>query len=303
MSYFVGFHILFDHPAKLDDLVPLLFFLVLDLPGNFERLMVRAENQVFQLFKVQLFHVNLLLSRTLGMIELTTTGFFTFHAGPSPMLPTDGACQFKPFLVNSFDPLDIYLPILLLKVALRNPDRTHVVAPNIMALGLDTQVIARSLEIVVINVILVHLLLFHLVLFPTLDKGASLTVLMVQRVGVPEQSSIDMDVRPFQSPAVHIAQWAWNVTPSRSKSQAEFTDPALSWNFGQAHASLVQTDVAHRAEHYQIVVGVVSICTDLALYVLSLLWVNFLVGQLFLILLDNELFLGMGYSVFFFRTF
>lgn len=45
----IGLNVFLNHPRKFDDLLSRLFLLVLDLPSEFERLMLLTENKVFEL--------------------------------------------------------------------------------------------------------------------------------------------------------------------------------------------------------------------------------------------------------------
>lgn len=43
---FVGFNVLFNHSRELDDLISIFLLFVLDLPCNFKRFMLLAENEI-----------------------------------------------------------------------------------------------------------------------------------------------------------------------------------------------------------------------------------------------------------------
>ena len=63
------------------------------------------------------------------MIKLITAIMVALDAGSTPGISTDQTSLFKPFLVNVFDAFDVYLSVLLLKVALRHPNSTNIVNP------------------------------------------------------------------------------------------------------------------------------------------------------------------------------
>lgn len=95
----------------------------------------------------------------------------------------------------------------------------------------------------------------------------------------------------FHSSSFHIANWTGQVDASWSEGQADITDPALSRDFGQSDTSLMQTDIAHAAEDYEVIICIITVSADLALGILIL--------PLFFLLLDISLHFGYLLPVFF----
>lgn len=94
-------------------------------------------------------------------------------------------------------------------------------------------------------------------------------VLVVGRVGLLKYLSVGRNGRSLESPSLDSTQRATQPSPLRSKSQTKITNPIVGWHLHEADASLMQADVAGRAEHDEVVLGVVAVGADLALCVVQ----------------------------------
>lgn len=94
------------------------------------------------------------------MIILITILFFTFDTSSCLCFPTDKALMSKPFFLNILNSTNINSSIFFLKIALWNPNCTHIMNPNIMTCRLIWW-ICGSAEIIVIKLFL-FLFFFYL---------------------------------------------------------------------------------------------------------------------------------------------
>lgn len=213
------------------------------------------------------------------MVVLAAVLVITLSAGPCLDFLADQTFLPEPLLVDVLDALDVDEPILLLEIALGNPYGAHVMHPHKVADRLLGWV-GRLGEVVVVRLLLslgalpgVGVLLLVLVV------GAPLRILVVLRVSVLEKGSVDVDGRALQGPTLHMAQRAWHINSRWPKRSTHLAHPIIGRDFGQAHASLVQADVAHGAKNNEVVLGVVPICAHLALGILHLPLSLFLFDQ------------------------
>jgi len=131
----VGLNILLDHPGELDDLLPGLLLLVLNLSGQFQRLVLLTEDEVLEFLEVELLHVDLLLAGALRVVVLVALRVLTLDRRPTSALLACEALVPEPPLLDVFNALDADHAVLLLEVALGHPNRTHVVHPDVVAGG------------------------------------------------------------------------------------------------------------------------------------------------------------------------
>jgi hypothetical protein len=160
LGYPICLYIFLNHPGKFDDFLPVLLFFVLNLSGQLQRLVFLTEDKVLQLLQVQLLHVNLLLSGTLGVVIFGTLRIFTLHCSPTSCLLAGKALALKSFAVDVLDPLDTDHPVLLFEVALRHPDGADVMNPDVVAHG-DIRGVCGLHKVVVIALFLLFTLLTY----------------------------------------------------------------------------------------------------------------------------------------------
>ncbi len=71
------------------------------------------------------------------MIVFLTASLLALNAGTHTLFSANIAFQLEPFLLDILDTFNVDLPIFLLEIALRNPNRAHIVTPNVMAFGFN----------------------------------------------------------------------------------------------------------------------------------------------------------------------
>ena len=67
------------------------------------------------------------------MVVFIALNIFTFYSCSTFTFLTGKAFVFKSFLINIFDSFDAYHSILFLEIALRDPNSTNIMNPNVMA--------------------------------------------------------------------------------------------------------------------------------------------------------------------------
>lgn len=95
-------------------------------------------------------------------------------------------------------------------------------------------------------------------------------VLVISRVQVLENVTVNMDCRSLHGPSFDIAKRTRQVDPCWSKCQTDIADPTLSRYFCQSNASLMQTYIAQAAKDNQIVISIISISTYLTFCIFKL---------------------------------
>ena len=158
------------------------------------------------------------------MVVLIALSVLTLHCSPALILLTYDTLIPKPLLLDILYPFYVYHAILLLEVAFRNPNSTHIVYPYIVAHwylsrigGLHEIVIVAFffllsslthhldyILVVKIIVFIVLVSLFGYVFFLLFVVGAFLGVFVVLRVRFFENVGIYMDWSPFHSTSFDI---------------------------------------------------------------------------------------------------
>lgn len=224
------------------------------------------------------------------MIILSTLWIFTFNTSSSFRFFTYKTLMFVSFFVDILYSFNIDSPIFFLKITLRNPNRTYIMNPNIMATRLVIWV-GGLVKIIIIKlffllIILVFLTLRHdfvrmnilLLLFVV---RTFFCILSISRIRLSPKVWIDVYVGSFHSSSFYIAQGTWKINTCRTKSETNITNPTFSWNFGQSNTSLMQTDIASRAKNYQIIICVISISAYLTFCIFELSLSLFFLNQKF----------------------
>lgn len=249
--------------------------------------MFLTEYQVLKLLKVELLHINTLLSCTLWMIVFIAFWVFTLDCCSTSILLANKALVLKPFLFDIFDSFYADYSILFLEIALGHPNCTNIMDPYIMADWYFSW-ICWLYEVIIVtflffftffpynfnNLVLIFFLSFYLffgnVFLFLLAIWALLWVLIETWIGFFEEIDIDMNGCSFHCSSFDVAKRAWKIDASWSKGQAKIADPALCRHFRKANATLMQTDIAHATKDNKIVFGIITISADLALSILIL---------------------------------
>jgi len=224
------------------------------------------------------------------MVIFVALGVLTLYGSSTSVLLANKALNSEPFVFNVLNTPDADVPILFLEVALRNPNGTDIMDPDVVADG-DITRVSRLHKIVIVALLLLFSLLpdhldglFGLLLLDLLSLnflldyvllfllivGALSRVLVVSWICFFEDVGVYVYGSSFHCSSFDVAKRTRKVDSSWTKGQADITDPTLSWHFCQPNASLMKADVAHATKDNQVVVSVVSVCAYLTLGVLEL---------------------------------
>ena len=182
------------------------------------------------------------------MIIFSALWILTFHTGSSFRFFAYKTLMFVSFFFNIFDSFYVDSSIFLLKIALRNPNRTDIMNPNVIATGLILR-ISRFIKVIVIKffflLIVLDFLIFRQnslrmnVLLFLFVVWTFFWILVKPRICLFPEIRINMNVSPFHGTSFDITQRTWKVNTWRTKSKANITNPAFSRNFGQSNTSLM----------------------------------------------------------------
>ena len=159
----------------------------------------------------------------------------------------------KLFFVDILNSFYINGSIFFLKVTFWNPNRTHIMYPNIMTSWLINR-ISWFIEVIVIKFLFIFIIL---VLFTFRYEFVRMNIFLLlfvirtlfsiftkSRISLFPKIRIYVDVGSFHCSSFHIAQRTGKIDACRSKSKTYITHPTLCWNFCQAYTSLMQTNIA-----------------------------------------------------------
>lgn len=287
LSNAVSFDVLLYHPCKFDDFLSTFLLFVLNLSRKLQGFMLLAEDQILELLKVELLHVNSLFPCALWMVVFVAFWVFTFDCSSTLVLLTDKTLVFESLLFDIFDSFDADDTILFLEIAFRHPNCTDIMDPDIVT---DWYIswICGFYEVIIVtfllfftffpdyldNIILILLLSFYIlfwyIFFFLLAVWTLLRILIVCWVGLFEEIDIDVNGSSFHGPSFDVAKRARKIDSCWSKGQAKIAYPAVCRHFRETNTALMQTDVAHATKDNEIVLGVISISANLTLSIFIL---------------------------------